>query len=124
MGPDPKPTRLSKAVERTRAAANPQPVSQSPVRVALEGEADLSALVARLLLPFLMRDDGWLRVSPKEDGATVYWKWKWTGGKHVNHYVMTVYPAAESAEALRRLAIKVDACDRGVEAPVKDHYFQ
>lgn len=124
MGHDPKPTRA----ERRRALSDV--VGSSAAFLAAHQGAEVGAetvasgAVARALMPFLLRDDGWLRIVPQEDGATVYYKWKWTGGKHVNHYVMTVYPASECAEALRRLATKVDAVDSGVEAPVKDHYFK
>lgn len=92
--------------------------------MAAEGAETVPEGVARALVPFLTRDDGWLRVSPQDDGATVYFKWKWTAGPHANHYVMTVYPYAECADALLRLALKVDAVDRGEQVPVKDHYFK
>ena len=124
VGRDPRPTPQSRAVEAAAAAQRPSVLPRVGGTEAEAAPADGAYSVARALIPFLTRDDGWLRITPQEDGATVYYKWKWTGGKHVNHYVMTVYPAAESAEALRRLAIKVDAVDSGVQAPVKDHYFK
>lgn len=124
MGKDPKSTPQSRTAERSALASSGRDVHDAATRVADEGAAALGAVVGPLLAPFLYRDDGWLRVTPKEDGETVYWKWKFTGGKHVNHYVMAVYPASQSAEALRRLAVKLHAVDCGIEAPVKDHYFK
>lgn len=124
MGRDPKPSPQSRQAEvaRSRAEGNGPPSGSS--LVALEGAAPCDAAIAEALAPFLLRTDGWLRISPQDDGATVYFKWKWTGGKHSNHYVMTVYPQSQSAEALRRLAMKVHAVDSGIQPPVKDHYFK
>lgn len=124
MGRDPKPTaqdrRLSEMVAASRRALS----AQEPDSVAVAGQEIVDRAVAALMLPFLLRDDGWLRIVPQDDGASVYWKWKWTAGPHRNCYVMTVYPHSQCAESLRRLAAKVDAVDSGKEPPVKDHYFK
>jgi len=124
VGHDPKPSPHSRSVERQLAASHVPVGMEGTLPLPADQAGDASRVVARHLLPFLLRDDGWLRVTPQDDGETVYFKWKWTAGKHVNHYVMSVYPASESAEALRVLAIKVHAVDRGEKAPVKDHYFK
>lgn len=123
MGNDPKSTPLSRRAaalaEEVHGATvhggHLEPTGTPPQAVALE--------VARALLPFLTRDDGWLRISPTNDGQTVYFKWKWTGGPYANHYVMAVYPAHEAHQALRLLAGKMDAVDSGEKRPVRDHYF-
>lgn len=124
MGRDPRPT----AQDRRLSAVVATPERTLPEAelggVAVEGAETIDRAVAALMLPFLLRDDGWLRIVPQDDGATVYWKWKWTAGPHRNCYVMTVYPQTQSAESLRRLALKVDAVDCGKEPPVKDHYFK
>lgn len=124
MGRDPKPTAFSRKVEAALAApgdgllsGDGRPVPTAPTEV-------VSNEVARALIPFLGRSDGWLRLVPEHDGAAVYFKWKWTAGPHANCYVMTVYPYHEAAQALLSLAVKVDAVDSGKKAPVKDHYFQ
>lgn len=124
MGRDPRQTRQSREAGRAAALARPSDGILRGGGNATGPEAVASGEVATALLPFLLRDDGWLRIVPQEDGATVYYKWKWTGGKHVNHYVMTVYPASQCAEALRRLAAKMHAVDSGEQSPVKDHYFK
>jgi len=80
--------------------------------------------VAAALDFLLSRDDGWLRITPQEDGERVYWKWKWVAGPYVNHYVMVVYPKSQCGDAILRLALKVTAVDSGEKAPVKDHYFK
>lgn len=124
MGRDPKPTPQSRAATRTVEKRSEVP----PAEVYHGGGGSISSwgspAAARALLGILIRDDGWLRVTPKEDGETVYWKWKWTAGPHVNHYVMVVYHSSESSEAITRLALKIDAVDRGEQTPVKDHYFK
>ena len=124
MGRDPKPTALSKRAERLAAPSDgllnaPQHMGHALARTQPWGED-----VAMALDFLLSRDDGWLRVSPQEDGERVYWKWKWTAGPHINHYVMVVYPKAESSNAVLGLAVKVNAVDHGEKAPVKDHYFK
>lgn len=124
MGPDPKPTRSSARAERSVQTGGALPLPQPSIRMAEQGTEAVPEGLARALMPFLLRDDGWLRIVPKDDGGAVYFKWKWTGGPHRNCYVMTVYPYHQAADALLRLAMKVDAVDSGVEAPVKDHYFQ
>jgi hypothetical protein len=124
VGRDPKPTAFSRRLERQ---ANP---SDGLLNAALhmgppvDGAETFSSDVAAALDFLLCRDDGWLRVTPQEDGERVYWKWKWTGGPHINHYVMVVYPKAESSNAMLRLALKVHAVDCGEKSPVKDHYFK
>lgn len=123
MGHDPKPTRLSRNAARTAAENAPQSLLPGSLRLEGEGTEDLPRCVARAFLPFLTRDDGWLRISPTQDGKACYFKWKWTGGPHAGHYVMSVYPAHEADEALRGLAHKVHAVDSGEKPPVKDHYF-
>lgn len=124
MGRDPKPTPQSRAATRTVENDSRAP----SVEVYHHGGGSISGAgsieQANALLSLLVRDDGWLRVTPKEDGETVYWKWKWTGGPYVNHYVMVVYHCTQSGEAITTLARKVHAVDRGEQAPVKDHYFQ
>jgi hypothetical protein len=124
VGRDPKPTPLSKLIERTAATARPADVP--PPRLQLESAFQEAGRdhVADALDSLLSRDDGWLRITPQNDGETVYWKWKWTAGKHINHYVMVVYPKSQSGDALLRLALKVHAVDRGEKIPVKDHYFK
>lgn len=124
MGRDPRPTPQSRAATRTVELESRAPAMEvyHGGGGSITGPASDSAAAA--LFGLLTRDDGWLRISPKDDGATVYWKWKWTAGKHINHYVMAVYPASQSAEAVLMLAKKVNAVDTGVERPVKDHYFQ
>lgn len=124
MGNDPKPTKQSRQAEsRVRVDVGTVETAMEPMGPGAAAQADAGP-VARALLPFLLRDDGWLRIVPQDDGATVYFKWKWTAGKHRDHYVMTVYPQFESGEALARLAAKVHAVDRGEQPPVKDHYFK
>lgn len=124
MGNDPRSTRQSREAARRLGVERPSILPGGEAATPTVQPEVASSAVARALMPFLLRDDGWLRIVPQEDGATVYYKWKWTAGKHVNHYVMAVYPASECAEALRRLAAKVDAVDSGVQPPVKDHYFK
>lgn len=124
MGRDPRPTPQSREAARREAQSDP---SDGLLREGgnTRDQASLAdRAVVQAMSPFLTRDDGWLRVVPQDDGLTCYFKWKFTGGPHVNHYVMCRYPYTESAEALARLARKVDAVDRGVERPVKDHYFK
>lgn len=124
MGRDPKPTAHSRRAARPAVPSDGLLNETVTAFLERQGEKNGSPSMERLLLPFLLRDDGWLRVTPHDDGETVYWKWKFTGGKHINHYVMVVYPAFKSAEALMMLAAKVDAVDSGEQSPVKDHYFK
>lgn len=123
MGNDPQPTRAERQRARQQLVERATGVPAEPGGMAMEGTEAVSTAVARALLPFLTRDDGWLRISAADDGDVVYFKWKWTRGPHANKYVMTVYPASEADEAMRALAIKVHAVDRGEKAAVKDHYF-
>lgn len=124
MGRDPKPSAHSRRA--ARAAVPSDGLINEAVASQLEAaRAEIGdKALCRLLLPFLLRDDGWLRIIPQDDGETVYWKWKYTGGKHVNHYVMVVYSALDSADALVSLARKIHAVDSGEKSPVKDHYFK
>lgn len=124
MGRDPKPSRREANRPGLEASAVGSSAAPGNLGMEMEGPPIVDKAVALALIPFLLRDDGYLRLIPQEDGATVYYKWKWSGGKYVNHYVMTVYPAAESAQALRGLAAKMHAVDRGEKRPVKDHYFE
>lgn len=124
MGRDPRQTPQSRAAQASLVPPGDGVLSGLRGQSTEASPPDVDRAVAALLLPFLIRDDGWLRIVPQEDGATVYWKWKWTAGPYRNCYVMTVYPQAQSAESLRRLALKVDAVDSGIEPPVKDHYFK
>ena len=125
MGRDPQTTpqsRRAEVVSATGGGAVPPP--QLPSIAGGREEAGGNDGWAAALAALLTRDDGWLRVSPQDDGLTVYFKWKFTGGPHVNHYVMVVYPYTQCAEALSRLALKVHAVDCGKQRPVKDHYFK
>ena len=124
MGRDPKPTPQSRKVEASFASPGDGLLSGDGGPVPSPKEEVVSNEVARALVPFLGRSDGWLRLVPENDGTAVYFKWKWTAGPHANCYVMSVYPYHQAAEALLSLAVKVDAVDRGVKSPVKDHYFQ
>lgn len=124
VGRDPKSTPLSrKAEEAAREGRAASTDREGPAGGYSSTEA-ASREVAKALMPFLLRDDGWLRIVPQDDGLTCYFKWKWTGGPHINHYVMVRYPYTESGDALARLARKVDSVDRGEQRPVKDHYFK
>jgi hypothetical protein len=124
MGRDPKPTAQSLAAARAARPSDGLLNAPQPSLLEMEGKETGRISLERLLLPFLLRDDGWLRVTPQNDGESVYWKWKYTGGKHANHYVMVVCPASQSGQALMMLAAKVDAVDCGEKAPVRDHYFK
>ena len=124
MGRDPKATRQDRAAELA-ASAGRGPVTPPVARDWPQQGAEVGrGSVEAALEPFLLRDDGWLRIVPQNDGATVYFKWKWTAGPHRDHYVMTVYPQHQATEGLARLAAKVDAVDSGKQPPVRDHYFK
>jgi hypothetical protein len=61
----------------------------------------------------LQRDDGWLRLIPSRDGSPVYAKWKFTAGKHANHYVMSVGQYWQLDYLLQLLLLKLDKVDTG-----------
>lgn len=124
MGRDPQPTRADRRRRREALVVHSSDLPTEVSGVAVEGATPVSKAVARALVALLTRDDGWLRITPHDNGDTVYWKWKWVRGPHINKYVMVVYPQADADEAAAHLARKVDAVDRGEEAAVKDHYFK
>ena len=124
MGRDPKQTSQAWRAEveaglRHRAVTQAQPDS-----VAVERPEAVTPSLLEALEGLLTRDDGWLRISPQNDGRSVYFKWKFTAGKYRDTYVMTVYPYHQCTEGLARLASKIDAVYRGEQTPVKDHYFK
>lgn len=123
MGNDPQATRQSRQALAAAVSERQPTVCQEREESPIGTAETVGSAVARALLPLLTRDDGWLRVSPADDGETVYFKWKWTRGPYANHYVMTVHPHHEADQALAGLARKVDSVDRGKKRPVKDHYF-
>lgn len=124
MGRDPKTTPQSRnAALAAKALRNY--VLDTGLPADTSGPSQTNGLDATTALDFLLtRTDGWLRITPQDDGETVYFKWKWTAGPHVNHYVMVVYPHFQCGNAFLRLALKVDSVDRGEQRPVKDHYFK
>lgn len=77
------------------------------------GEALPPLSAGRPLLPFLTRDDGWLRAVPADAGRTVYLKWKWVAGHLCNRYVMVVGPMEEYEHLLDVLAQKMFLADAG-----------
>lgn len=123
MGNDPKSTPLSRRQAAIAAKVHGATVHSGYLESTSAPQEAVAAEVARALLPFLTRDDGWLRISPTNDGETVYFKWKWTAGPYANHYVMAVYPAHEADQALALLARKMHAVDSREQKPVRDHYF-
>lgn len=66
------------------------------------------------------RDDGYLRVIPDGAGKSVYWKWKFTRGQWIGHYVMSVVSWYDPALALLLLRQKIDAVEVGTKRPAKD----
>lgn len=124
MGRDPAATPQSRMAARAAAVNDGAGVQAPAVRMEESGSTSERVSLGRILLPFLCRDDGWLRVTPHENGDIVYWKWKWTRGPNTNRYVMVVYPQSQSADALLKLTAKIDAVDAGIETAVRDHYFQ
>lgn len=124
MGRDPAATPQSKLAARAATDGDGVRVPAEASSVAGGSPQVERVSLGRILLPFLCRDDGWLRVTPHDNGDVVYWKWKWTRGPNTNRYVMVVYPQSQSADALLKLTAKIDAVDGGIESAVKDHYFQ
>lgn len=124
MGRDPKATKQSKAAEQASHALRTYVLAQGMPSDGLLTEASSWGDITLATQFLLTRTDGWLRITPHDDGERVYFKWKWTAGPYINHYVMVVYPYFQCGNALLRLAMKVDSVDRGEQAPVKDHYFK
>lgn len=71
----------------------------------------------------LLRDDGWLRISPAGDGKTVYLKWKYSRGPWRNHYVMAVGHIWAWDIAIELLERKVAEVDQGSRVPTKDTWY-
>jgi len=68
----------------------------------------------------LLRDDGWLRAIPGEDGKMLYLKWKYTRGPHAGHYVMSRVNIGDWPWGMRLLFGKVVAVESGGLRPSKD----
>jgi hypothetical protein len=69
------------------------------------------------------RDDGWLRIVPHDCGDTVYYKWKFTAGRHLNSYVMWLDTNADPVRSLVGLIGKLKAVDEGLFRPIKDRPY-
>lgn len=81
-----------------------------------------SAAIAALS-DLLMRDDGWLRISPDGEGKVVYWKWKFTRGPHAGCYVMCVFAPWEVWQAIAEVGSKIERSYLGLHRPTKDSYY-
>lgn len=82
---------------------------------------DCSTLAA--LQALCVRNDGWLRIVPHDDGSVVFAKWKFTSSRWPNHYVMWRCDDEDYSAMLHGLLAKIEAVDRGDEKPVYDTYY-
>lgn len=73
--------------------------------------------------PLLVRDDGWLRVVPDEDGKAVWWKWKFTRGPWAGFYVMCLGRVDQHPESIAVLLHKLGNVDAGKDKPIRDRFY-
>jgi hypothetical protein len=100
---------------------NGEPITGGTVHGASGGDDNRKAACASLSYLFL-RDDGWLRASPK-DGKTLYLKWKFTNGRWAQHYVMVVVDLWLWDWGVQLLEDKLNAVDAGIFRPSKDTWY-
>jgi len=117
--PDHTRTAASKPVPAAYSNDVPQ-AHHSPIQNPLDG-TDHHGMI--LLHTLLCRTDGWLRVVPDGDGKLVWWKWKFTAGKHAGCYAMVRGEQDQHTESLRVLARKLRAIDEGSSRPTRDSYY-
>lgn len=67
-------------------------------------------------------DHGYIKITPKESGATVHLTFTWTHGAHDGHYVYVKSEAWNIRKAIHLLIWKIDACDQGSMRPARDRY--
>jgi hypothetical protein len=110
---------LKHALDRTplwgqvtgEAAAAPARVAQALAEVI----DDLSFLCTR--------DDGWLRITNRDSGARVYFKFKFTSTKWPNHYIYYEVDGPQMGEGLDGLRRKYEQVQDGKRKPTKDHAY-
>lgn len=95
-----------------------------------DAAASAPAQVARALgeviddLAYLCtRDDGWLRITNKDSGRKVYFKFKFTSMPWSNHYVYFETDGPQMGEGLDGLRRKYDEVQRGERKPTKDRAY-
>lgn len=109
-----------------------QALDKTPLWDQLAGAAtSASAQVTRALsevindLAYLCtRDDGWLRITNKDAGRKVYFKFKFTSEKHWNTYVYYETDGPQMGEGLDGLRRKYDEVQRGERKPTKDRPYR
>jgi hypothetical protein len=109
---------------RPQAQVSTESALPTPFPTGIQAERLADGLLALQLFEVLLqRDGGWLRVVPRRDEDVVYWKWKYTDGPHMNHYVMVRTSKTEVLLGLRELAHKLDRVDDGVLRPTLDRPY-
>lgn len=79
--------------------------------------------IAEVALWFALRDDGYLRQIPDGEHEEVFLKWKFTSGKHPNHYVMAKCTVDQLGMGYWLLRRKVQEVDIGARKPTIDRYY-
>lgn len=82
-----------------------------------------SSILLTPLYELLRRCDGWLRVSPADEGKTVYVKWKWTVGPLANRYVMAVGTPSELLHLFALVVEKAEDAETGRGPTSQDKYY-
>lgn len=114
-----------------RYAELKQALDRTPLWSKVAGEAAaaparLATALAQVLddLSFLCtRDDGWLRITNKDSGARVFYKFKYTSGKWTNYYVYFETDGPQLGAGLDGLRRKYEQVDRGERKPTKDRAY-
>lgn len=107
-------------------------LDQTPLWQRIAGEAaERPARIANALaeviddLAYLCtRDDGWLRITNRDQGARVYFKFKYSHGKWTNHYVYYETDGPQMGEGLDGLRRKYDEVQRNERKPTKDRPYR
>jgi len=76
--------------------------------------------LAQALFYLLLRDDGWLRAVPQENGKTIFLKWKFTNGKFAGKYVMYVITDGDLPAGFAGLFDKIARAYQGTHTPTPD----
>lgn len=82
-----------------------------------------SGLISEAFAGMMLRDDGWLRIVPHEDGSVCYFKWKFSRGQWRGHYIMYRCDDFNYAGALEGLYHKLSQVDAGDRRPSLDHPY-
>lgn len=79
---------------------------------------------AQTLRLLAVHSNGWLRIVSHDEGATVYYKFKWSKGPHAGGYVMWLSADMDASTALDGLLRKVRAVEAYEMRATPDHPYE